>query len=605
MKKITPLEFARQALTQLSNDKIPPTPDNYRRVYDRIAGIESVNHSAILNKSLKKVLNEMGRDSPRLATVAESFHELVEKPDPTELEEFLRSLFAKDGEDVGVNWNRLLRSLLKQLEMNHGNFSLRQKIEKLNDILVKFSNDPNQLGQKMHVLLTSWEKGPVSHQTAAINHTNEKEETQEQPVIQTIVLSSDSEPQTDDCQRELAIIWRDMLIRTINLAVAPQLADTSGATQRIEALIKRMRESLTAEEVNVLSEVLQSTLLRAELQNDSQRRMQELLVRMLRLLVSSMGEMTIEDQWLHGQIKIVQELISKPINVDALFNAESSLKDLIHKQAHFKPGLIEAKDAIKRMAANFASNLADITESTDSYQLKIKNYQEQITSTHDITKLIAILENLVGDIGMMSVNAKRNLAAFQETQKKVEEAENKINELTAKLDCISEAAHQDFLTGALNRRGMDAALVQEFERADRYGTPLTLAMMDIDHFKKINDTLGHSAGDVALAHLAKVVKSVIRSTDVLARFGGEEFTIILPGTKETDAIEVIKGVQRDLTKNFFLNNNERVLITFSAGVAERFSDETVDEVLSRADVALYQAKQAGRNRVVGASEPMQ
>ncbi|MFZ1546320.1 MAG: diguanylate cyclase, partial [Candidatus Nitrotoga sp.] len=76
-------------------------------------------------------------------------------------------------------------------------------------------------------------------------------------------------------------------------------------------------------------------------------------------------------------------------------------------------------------------------------------------------------------------------------------------------------------------------------------------------------------------------------------------------TKETDAIEVIKGVQRDLTKNFFLNNNERVLITFSAGVAERFSDETVDEVLSRADVALYQAKQAGRNRVVGASEPMQ
>jgi diguanylate cyclase len=606
MKKITPIELARQALIQLSNDKISPTPDNYRHAYDRVAGTVSVDHSAILNKSLEKILYEMGKERPEFTTVAESIHQLVEKPNPTELEELLRSLLSTGtGEAVEVNWTTLLGSLLKQLEVDHGNPSLSQKIEKLNHILVKFANDPNQLGQKMHILITSWGMGPITHQNAEINYTYEKKEIQEQPTIQAVVQSANPGAMTDDSQRELAIIWRDMLIRTINLAVAPQLADTSGPTQRIGALLKRMRESLTIEEVNVLSEALKSTLLRAELQNDSQRRMQELLVQMLRLLVSSMGEMTIEDKWLHGQIKIVQEIISKPINIDALCNAENSLKELIYKQSYIKPGLMEAKEAIKSMATTFVNNLADITESTGSYQLKITNYQEQITSTHDMTNLNAILDNLVGDIRKMSVDAKRNLTAFQETQKKVEDAEKKINDLTTKLDYISEAAHQDFLTGALNRRGMDAALVQEFERADRHDTPLSLAMMDIDHFKKINDTFGHSAGDVALAHLAKVVKSIIRSTDVLARYGGEEFTIILPGTKEIDAIEVIKGVQRDLTKNFFLNNNERVLITFSAGVAERFADETVDEVMSRADVALYQAKQTGRNRVVGASAPAQ
>lgn len=606
MKKITPIELARQALIQLSNDKSPPTPDNYRRAYNKIAGIEFVDHSAILNKSLEKVLYEMGKEHPKLASVAESIHKLVDKSDLTELEELLRSLLSTGtGEAVGVNWTTLLRSLLKQLEINHGNLSLSKKIEKLNHILIKFANDPNQLGQKMHILITSWGKGPTTHQTAEISHFNAKEAIQEQSTIQTVVLSSDPVPHTDDSQRELAIIWRDMLIRTINLAVAPQLADTSGATQRIEALLQRMRESLTIEEVNVLSETLKSTLLRAELKNDSQRRMQALLVQMLRLLVSSMGEMTIEDKWLHGQITIVQEIISKPINIDLLFNAENSLKELIYKQSHIKPGLIEAKEAIKRMAATFVSNLADITESTGNYQFKINNYQEQITSAHDMTNLNAILENLVVDIRKMSVDAQRNLTAFQETQKKVEEAEKQINDLTTKLDYISEAAHQDFLTGALNRRGMDAALAQEFERADRHGTPLTLAMMDIDHFKKINDSLGHSTGDVALAHLVKVVKSIIRSTDVLARYGGEEFIIILPGTKENDAIDVIKGVQRDLTKNFFLHNNERVLITFSAGVAERFSNETVDEVLPRADAALYKAKQTGRNQVIGASEPKQ
>jgi diguanylate cyclase len=150
---------------------------------------------------------------------------------------------------------------------------------------------------------------------------------------------------------------------------------------------------------------------------------------------------------------------------------------------------------------------------------------------------------------------------------------------------------------------MDEAFDREFERADRHNTPLSLAMLDIDHFKRINDSMGHSTGDMALAHLAKVVKSVLRSTDILARYGGEEFVILLPGTKQFDAVNVVMGVQRDLTKNFFMHNNERVLITFSAGVAERLTGETVDEVLPRADAALYEAKRAGRNRVVGAAHP--
>lgn len=253
--------------------------------------------------------------------------------------------------------------------------------------------------------------------------------------------------------------------------------------------------------------------------------------------------------------------------------------------------------------STFVSGLADITESTGTYQIKIAEYQKQISETEDITQLNDILKNLAGDIHTMNADAQQSQSAFLETQKKVDEAEKKINELTTKLDYISEVAHEDFLTGALNRRGMDEAIEREFERADRHNTTLSLAMIDIDHFKKINDTMGHSTGDVALAHLAKVVKSILRSTDVLARYGGEEFVILLPGSKQDDAVNVIAGVQRDLTKNFFMHNSERVLITFSAGVAERMTGEGVDAVLPRADAALYLAKQTGRNRVVGAAPP--
>ena len=100
--------------------------------------------------------------------------------------------------------------------------------------------------------------------------------------------------------------------------------------------------------------------------------------------------------------------------------------------------------------------------------------------------------------------------------------------------------------------------------------------------------------------MATVVRNVLRKTDILARYGGEEFLILLPGSNQEDAIRVINGVQRALTKNFFLHNSEKVLITFSAGVAEKKWGESLEELISRADVALYSAKNTGRNRVVGA-----
>ena len=125
--------------------------------------------------------------------------------------------------------------------------------------------------------------------------------------------------------------------------------------------------------------------------------------------------------------------------------------------------------------------------------------------------------------------------------------------------------------------------------------------MDIDHFKKLNDSLGHDTGDEALAHLAHVTKAALRPTDVLARYGGEEFVIILPDTPVAEGVQVMTRVQRELTRNFFLHRNERVLITFSAGVAERLAGEEAAETTKRADAALYHAKHSGRNRVVAAA----
>ena len=128
---------------------------------------------------------------------------------------------------------------------------------------------------------------------------------------------------------------------------------------------------------------------------------------------------------------------------------------------------------------------------------------------------------------------------------------------------------------------------------------MCLAILDIDNFKHLNDRLGHAAGDQALVHLSRVLRESIRPSDSIARWGGEEFVILLPETNLDGALKTMVRVQRALTRRYYLHNHERVLITFSAGVAQRRKGETQDEAITRADRALYKAKTAGRNCVAG------
>ena len=186
------------------------------------------------------------------------------------------------------------------------------------------------------------------------------------------------------------------------------------------------------------------------------------------------------------------------------------------------------------------------------------------------------------------------------TRQRVEDAEKRINELQEELDKASTLVRHDQLTGTLNRRGLEEAFEHEFARASRRKTPLCVALLDIDNFKKLNDTMGHETGDAALIHLATTIRETLRPQDTIARFGGEEFIVILPDTPLHDAQIALVRLQRELTKRFFLHENEKVLITFSAGVTEYRPEDTSASVTKRADEAMYTAKRTGKNRVVSA-----
>lgn len=175
-------------------------------------------------------------------------------------------------------------------------------------------------------------------------------------------------------------------------------------------------------------------------------------------------------------------------------------------------------------------------------------------------------------------------------------AELRISDLERALSEARAAAHTDALTGALNRHGFAEAYQREAARSRRNNSSLALALIDLDDFKRLNDTLGHQVGDEALVHLVKVIRSALRPSDILCRFGGEEFVVLLPETALNQATNAISRFQRQLAAQAI--PGQEIVLTFSAGVVVQKSGESLEQSILRADVATYAAKRAGKNCVV-------
>lgn len=196
--------------------------------------------------------------------------------------------------------------------------------------------------------------------------------------------------------------------------------------------------------------------------------------------------------------------------------------------------------------------------------------------------LLSLSETVVREAGMFELLA----------------AEMRIAELEKALAEAQQAAASDALTGVLNRRGFGEAFEREQARCRRRGGALALALIDLDDFKSLNDSLGHHAGDQALIHLVQVLSSALRPTDVLARFGGEEFVVLLPETSLADAQATVVRLQRRLAARPLAADGARAALTFSAGIAAGHGGESFESLLARADAATYAAKRAGKNCVL-------
>jgi diguanylate cyclase len=545
----TPSEIARETLKTLAARKLAATPDNYTRVYQEIGGVTSGSTEAALSAN----------DQPKLA----------------------------------LAWPKLIRELLKKMDTPHKGITVTRKKDGVETVLNKFSSDSDALFEKLQGLLNSWSDAPTA------SNMGELIPAEPEPVAAgatPLAAVAATIPPGARVHAEMVSQLRELLAKTLesSLTSQPELAS------EIQVLAQQARLTKDFDQTNQLSKQLRQHWIKLELRDSDKAKIQEGVVRLLRLLVDNVGELAADDQWLHGQVAVLQEILVRPMDKHTIADAERNLRNAIIKQGFLKQSLLDAKATLKSLMTTFIDRLSEVTEQTGEYHSRIAEYSQKIGGANNLTELSHLLDDIMRDTRTIQASAQRSHEELITTRKQAHEAEERVKKLEEELEEVSEKMHEDQLTGALNRRGMDEAMDREITRADRQQTPVSLALLDIDNFKQLNDTLGHQAGDQALVHLTNVIKEALRPTDAVARYGGEEFIIIMSETALEEAMATVTRLQRELTKKFFLHNNERKLITFSAGVALRTVNETAGDVIARADKAMYQAKKSGKNRVVAA-----
>jgi diguanylate cyclase len=540
----SPTDIARETFRQLAIQRIAPTPDAYRKLYNEISGVS---------------------DEPEVITeTAPPAVSTDEKP--SEAEQLLNQFAIA------------LQNSQSDLSTFGHRFSRAAKTANWEDYGKGLELLAERMATKPAPAVPLVDPAPMAVNTSSIS-------------LVEIPVSEDPRPR----------LLKDLLYRTLSLALYSLLKPNPPLATESEALGKAVKDAESEAELNQVGSRLKQLCFQIELQSGDSAEQQELLLRLFDLLLTNIHDLLDNDNWLRGQIEVVQNLIAGPIDHRALQEATRSLKDVIYKQGTLKNSIAESRTSVKNMMAAFIERLNAMAASTGAYQDKMGLYANKIIGTKDTTELSGLIGDILTETKAVQTETLRSRDIIIAAQKEVTEAEARIKELENKLAHMSELVREDQLTGSLNRRGMDDIFEREADRADRRNTPLCVALLDLDNFKRLNDTHGHAAGDEALIHLVRVVKQTLRSIDVIARYGGEEFVIIMPETELDEAAQAMTRVQRELTKHFFTTDDKRLFITFSAGVALRAPREPQEQLIKRADKAMYEAKQSGKNRVVKAA----
>jgi len=387
------------------------------------------------------------------------------------------------------------------------------------------------------------------------------------------------------------------LVDAMGVALQRALPEAEGAHKEladgIADLTARLRvEGPTAELLQVMEQ--RSGALRRVVQH--RHHLFDLLGRLTLELTASLTDLAENDSWVRGQCDAMRIKIEEGLTARGVRAVTDMLRSTRRRHAELRGERERARDALKVLINRMLAEVGELGSRTGGFHESVGRYAAVIEEADTLESLTGVVREMVEETRMVQSLVQQAQQRLQEEHAKATDLSHRVTELEVAMKRLSDEVSTDQLTQIANRRGLLVSFEMERARAERTGRPLSIGLIDIDNFKRLNDELGHSAGDEALKTLAGLIRNNLRPTDHVARYGGEEFVVLLPETAVEEGEKVLTRLQRTLTGGLFMHKEKQVFVTFSAGVTLNRPDERIEDTLERADLALYEAKRAGKNR---------
>ena len=315
------------------------------------------------------------------------------------------------------------------------------------------------------------------------------------------------------------------------------------------------------------------------------------IARLLLSFISGLSQSLPAEDSLHKQLNGMAAVIRKEVRISPATELDKDVEDYFGRLILDQKFIDGEKDIVKTMVLEAVETIRAMMESSGNFDVSIGDFTEKIQAAETIQEILKVKDYLVIEMQKVREHShtlhdelEKHRTATETLSKKLEESEAK--------------ALVDALTNVLNRNAYNMKIGELVHEYKRYKEEWALLVLDIDHFKKFNDTYGHKTGDKVLKSVAATVSNSIRVSDHIFRYGGEEFVVILSRINKETTKNLSEKIRREVERDYFVDGDNELKVTMSIGAAIITPEDTEASLFERADKALYQAKQNGRNQVL-------
>jgi diguanylate cyclase len=614
MPKPSAAETAKAALRRLALSKQEPTPENYARAWAEEGGAAPADAPAPAAPAPApaapgpKAKGVYDRVAARLFEDGAQRKEFAQAMQRADWDAALGLVERAAESQVALAQGlaQTIEKLARGLERGGRQWTAARKKDSLQRVLEANRSDIGRLHQRMKQLVASWD-GDVTDDTISVDASaDEPGATASAKGVETL------EPGSGPASRAIEVrggVDRPATERATSNGDWPPVLEQYDATLRVALPADDERAAELGGELRELQSALGRDGATAPLRKQAEdvcERARRLLAhrhhlvdqlhRLTQEMSAGLAEVAEEGSWVKGQTESLKLSLGESPSVRSVRAASEMLAQARARQHQVRAERDSARAALKDAISRMLTELDALGDHTGGFADSVARYVDTIANADSLESLASVVRQMVEESravhGLVSDTQQR----LHEGRERASELEAQVRMLETELRRLSEEVSTDVLTEVANRRGLMQAFDVETARLDRQGGELAIGLLDIDNFKKLNDTLGHSVGDMALKTLAGHVQKQLRAVDIVARFGGEEFVVLLPGVPVDEAQVTLTRLQRTLSASLFMHDGREVFVTFSAGVTRFRPGEPLESALERADEALYEAKRTGKNR---------